>query len=322
MTGTIHGEEMLVINVPDWFWIVYHVIVAVFIAIDLLVAQRKPHEPSVKESLMWVAIWIGVGLSFGAIVFYYFGIEPGLLYITAYTIEYSLSMDNLFVFAAIFTYFAVPFAYQHKTLYIGIISAIFMRAAFIFAGLKLLEMFHWMVYVFGAVLMYSGYKLAAGVEEKVEPGRNPIVRAARKVLPITSDYVGSRFIVKNNGKWMFTPLIVTLVAIETTDVLFAFDSVPAVIAITRNFFIAYTSNISAILGLRSLYFLLAAVMFRLKHLSKGLAIVLIYLGGKMIISGFGFHIPGWISMIIVFALLGLAVLASIIFKGEEEVEEE
>ncbi len=317
MTSLPHGGETFTIVVPEWFWVVYHIVVAIFIAIDLFVAQRKPHEPSIKESLMWVMIWVSVGVGFGILVFYYFGIEPGLLYITAYVVEYSLSMDNLFVFAAIFTYFAVPFAYQHKTLYIGIISAIFMRAAFIFAGLKLLEMFHWMIFVFGAVLMYSGYKLASGAEEKVEPSRNPVVRAARRVLPITQDYVGNRFIVKNQGKWMFTPLIVALVAIETTDVLFAFDSVPAVIAITGNFFIAYTSNISAILGLRSLYFLLAAVMFRLKYLSKGLAIVLIYLGLKMIASGFGFTIPGWLSMIIVFLLLGLSVLISILLREKE-----
>ena len=199
---------------------------------------------------------------------------------TAYVAEKSLSVDNLFVFLVIFGYFAVPFAQQHKTLFLGILGAVILRGAFIFLGIALLERFHWMVYVFGVVLIYSGYRLARGGAERVDPEKNKVVKAARKVLPIYPKYVGSKFITRNDGKMMLTPLIIVLIAIETTDIVFAFDSVPAVLAITGEFFTAYTSNIMAILGLRSLYFILARAMLRLRYLGKGLAIVLFYLGAK------------------------------------------
>lgn len=300
------------IIVPIWIWIIYHIIIFTLIIIDLMIAQRKPHEPSIKEATAWVTLWIGIAAIFGIIILYNFGPIPSLLYYTAYVIEYSLSMDNLFVFLAIFSYFAVPFKYQHKTLYIGIISAIFFRATFILAGLKLLETFSWMVYVFGIVLIYSGIRLGRGLEKSVEPSRNPIVKAARKVLPITDKYIGAKFIVRNNRSLMFTPLVIVLLAIETTDVIFAFDSVPAVIAITEDFFLAYTSNISAILGLRSLYFLLAAFMLRLKYLSKGLAFILTFLGIKLIIKEFGIDIPILLSIGIIFSvILGSAILSVI-----------
>lgn len=299
-------EEMLII-----FWIAFHGIVLFFLLIDLLSRGRAP-EVAFKTDLMWCVIWIMVGLSFGVYVFWHYGYGEGLKYVTAYIAEKSLSVDNLFVFLVIFSYFAVPFAPQHRTLLIGILGAIIFRGTFIFLGVALLERFHWMVYVFGAILIYLGYRLAKAGVEKVDPGRNKVVRAARKFLPIHTEYVGGKFIIKNNGKIMFTPLIVVLLAIETTDVVFAFDSVPAVLAITGEFFTAYTSNIMAILGLRALYFVLARTMLQLRYLSKGLAIVLFYLGAKFIVTALGIEVPTMISLTVVMGIILACVFASLL----------
>jgi tellurite resistance protein TerC len=293
------------------FWIAFHAVIFLFLLIDLL-SRGKSSKVTFKTDLMWSAIWIAVGLSFGAYVFWNYGHAEGLRYVTAYVVEKALSIDNLFVFLVIFTYFAVPFAQQHRTLFIGILCAIIFRAAFIFLGVTLIERFHWTVYVFGAVLIYSGYKLARGGAEKVDPGKNKIVRAARKLLPICPRYVDGNFITRINGRRMFTPLIVVLIAIETTDVVFAFDSIPAVLAITGEFFTAYTSNIMAILGLRALYFVLARAMTQLKYLSKGLATILFYLGAKSISMAFDIQIPTLTSLAIVMSIIAACVLASIL----------
>jgi tellurite resistance protein TerC len=268
--------------------------------------------------LMWTLIWITVGLLFGVYVFSNFGYTEGLKYVTAYVAEKSLSVDNLFVFLVIFGYFAVPFAQQHKTLFLGILGAVILRGTFIFLGIALLERFHWMVYVFGVVLIYSGYRLAKGGAERVDPEKNKVVKAARKILPIYPKYVGGKFITRDDGKMMLTPLIIVLIAIETTDIVFAFDSVPAVLAITGEFFTACTSNIMAILGLRSLYFILAHGMVRLRYLGKGLAIVLFYLGAKFLLTALGIQIPTMMSLTVVMSIILACILISLVSSAQSE----
>jgi len=295
------------------FWVAFHLLVGIFLIIDLASRGRAP-EVTFKKDVMWSIIWIVVGLAFGAYVFWHYGHEEGLKYITAYVVEKSLSVDNLFVFLVIFSYFAVPFVHQHKTLFLGIVCAIIFRGAFIIAGIALLERFHWMVYVFGGVLFYSGYKLMKSGLEEVDPEKNRVVRLARRVLPISPHYVGGKFFIRESKKIVFTPLILVLLAIETTDIMFAFDSVPAVLAITEEFFTAYTSNIMAILGLRALYFVLARALRRLTYLSKGLAIVLSFLGFKFIASGFDVKVPTLLSLSIVLGIIGVSALLSLIKK--------
>lgn len=295
------------------FWIAFHGLIFLFLTIDLL-SRGRSTEVSFKTDLLWSIVWITVGLTFGFYVFWHYGYNEGLKYITAYAVEKSLSVDNLFVFLVIFSYFAVPFVHQHKTLFVGILCAIVFRGTFIFLGVALLQRFQWMVYVLGAVLIYSGYKLAKGKIEKTDPEKNRIVRAARRLLPIHSEYVGGKFITKSNGKLILTPLIVVLLAIETTDIVFALDSVPAALAITGEFFTAYTSNIMAILGLRALYFVLAHAMLQLKYLSKGLAIVLFYLGLKFMVTVFGIEIPTILSLGIVIGIILACVLVSLLLS--------
>jgi len=305
------------LSVPLWLWTLYHIVIGIFILLDLVTIQVKHHEITFREALAWTIIWIAVGLAFGILVLWYYGLEPFLLYVTAYVVEKSLSVDNMFVFAVIFSYFAVPLIHQHKTLYIGVVTAAVLRGLFIFAGIKLIEAFHWMTYVFGVILLLSGARLAMGKERQVEPERNPMVRLFRRFLPMTSRYDGGRFITREGGKLVFTPLVIVLIAIETTDVLFAVDSVPAVIAITQDFFIAYTSNISAILGLRALYLLLAVTLFKLRYIGRGLAIVLAFLGVKMLLAGLGVKIPVTLSLTVVLTVIAASVLASILVPERE-----
>jgi len=298
----------------EFLLLIYHMIIIPAIIIDLYVGQRMSHDITLKDALIWVGIWVTLASLWGGFIFYKFGAEASALYFASYIVEYSLSVDNLFVFLVIFEYFGVPFRSQHKTLYVGIITAIILRGLFIFGGIALIERYHWVVYIFAVILIFTGIRLAYEGETRVEPERNPVVRFARKYFPITPKYFGSKFLVNLNGKHLFTPLIIVLLAIETTDVMFAFDSVPAVIAISQNFFIAYTSNISAVLGLRSLYFALALVMFQLKYLGKGLAIVLTFLGVKIFLTLIGISIPLFMSLAIVIGLILLSVLISILKK--------
>jgi len=295
----------------EFLLLIYHAIIIPAIVIDLYVGQKMSHEMNLKDAIIWVIVWVSLASIWGIYILFRFGSEASALYFTSYIIEYSLSVDNLFVFLIIFEYFSVPLRSQHKTLYIGIITAILLRGLFIFGGIALIERYHWIVYIFAVILIISGIRLAMGGESKVEPEKNPIVRFARKYFPITSKYFGSKFLVKENGKLVFTPLIIVLLAIESTDVMFAFDSVPAVIAISQNFFIAYTSNISAVLGLRSLYFALALVMLRLKYLGKGLAIVLTFLGVKIFLTIIGIKIPLALSLITVIGIIIASVLISL-----------
>ncbi|MEM3832916.1 MAG: TerC/Alx family metal homeostasis membrane protein [Thermoprotei archaeon] len=303
---------------PEWFWVVYHTIIIVLIIIDLKWAWGGKHKPTLKTTLMWLVVWISTALIFGAYIMLSYGHLAGLLYYAAYVIEYSLSIDNMFVFAVIFTYFAVPLEYQTKTLYIGILTAIVLRAIFIGVGITALMIWRPIIYVFSAILFYTGYKLMRSKEVSIEPERNPLVKLARKYLPIVNFYKEDKFIVRDNNALLFSPLILVLFTIESTDIMFAFDSVPAVIAVTENFFLAYASNIMAILGLRSLYFVIAIVAFRLKYLSKGLTVVLMFLGAKIIVNelgrAYGFEIPTIISIIIVLSIIFTSAIASVVSK--------
>ncbi len=284
------------------FWIIFHAAVGLFLIIDLR-SRGGTHEVTFRKDVVWSIIWITIGLSFSGYVILNFGYGEGYRYITAYVVEKALSVDNLFVFIVIFNYFSISIARQHKILFLGIVAAIILRGVFIFAGMTLLENFHWMVYVFGAILLYSGYKLAKNSTDKVDPEQNRIVKIARRFLKIDTGYTGGKFLIKKKGKIMFTTMFLALLAIETTDVVFAFDSVPAVLALTDEFFTAYTSNILAVLGLRSLYFVLARALSKLQYLSKGLAIVLIYLGSKFLVTAFGIEIPTILSLSIVLGII-------------------
>lgn len=308
------------IEAPLWFWELYHAVIIVFIAIDLFVGVRRKKAMGYREAGAWTVLWIAVGLAWGAFVYWFASPEDKLhalgLYYAAFIVEKSLSMDNLFVFALIFRYFDVLPRVQPIVLYVGIITAIVLRAGFIAGGLWLIEQFHWTVYIFGAVLIYAGYKLLRAGEVKVNPSRNPVVKFAQKFLPMANYYEGAKFIVrsKRDKGLMFTPLLLALLAIETSDIIFAFDSIPAVIAITSNFFLAYTSNIAAILGLRALYSLIAITMFRFKYVEPSLAGILFFLGIKILIARF-VEIPVWLSISIIFSALSGAIILSII-KGE------
>lgn len=294
---------------PLWAWLLFHAVVIAMLAVDLGVFHRNAHEVRLKEAIAWSVVWILTGLVFNAFILLAWGPEPALHFLTAYLVEKSLSVDNLFVFAVIFAYFGVPAAYQHRVLFWGILGAVAMRATFIFAGVQLLQAFHGMVYVFGAFLVYAGIRLARRVEEEVRPEHNPVLRLARRFLPIAPDYRGQRFLVREDGRWMATPLLLTLLVIESTDVMFALDSVPAVLAITPELFIAYTSNIFAILGLRALYFVLAGLIQRLRYLHLGLSLILVYIGVKMLLSDL-VKVPPALSLGVVISVLLVSGLAS------------
>ena len=289
--------------------------------IDLLKFSKSPHVMSFREASAWCGIWVGLASSFGAAVFFLEGSVKGLEFVTGYVIEWSLSVDNLFVFIVIFRYFAVPPAFQHRVLFWGIMGAIVLRGIFIAAGVGLLTYFHWTIYVFGAFLVYTGVKLLRAGEVEVEPQKNPVLRFFTRFIPIETGYDKQNFFVRRNGRLMGTALVPVLIVIETTDVMFAVDSVPAILAITRDPFIVYTSNIFAILGLRALYFLLAGVMGMFRYLKIGLCFVLSFVGVKMLISDF-YKIPITVSLGVVAGILAASIVASLVFPPAGNPAEE
>jgi tellurite resistance protein TerC len=301
-------------------WIAFAIIVPVALGVDLGVFQRTAHKVKVKEALVWSAVWISLALLFGFSIYLMLGSGKAVNFFTGYLVEYSLSVDNLFVFLLIFTYFAVPDHYQHRVLFWGIIGAIIMRGIFIATGITLLENLHWIIYIFGAFLIYTGIRIATQKEKKLKPESNPVLRLFRKFVPITDGYHGNAFFKKVGGRRFATPLLVVLIIIETTDIIFAMDSVPAVLAITRDPFIVYTSNIFAILGLRALYFALANVIQRLRYLNIGLAAILVFLGVKMVISADFFHIEihQLVSLGVVIGILVISAIASLLNPEKKE----
>ncbi|MPZ22786.1 MAG: TerC/Alx family metal homeostasis membrane protein [Dehalococcoidia bacterium] len=281
------------------------------LAIDLLVFHREAHEVSAREAAIWSTIWITLGLSFGGILWVWQGGTTAGEYLAGYLIEKSLSVDNVFVFALIFSYFAVPAAYQHRVLFWGIFGAIVLRAIFIIGGAALIENFHWIIYIFGAFLIFTGLKMARHREGELDPGQNPVLKLLRRLVPLTPEYQGQKFFTRVSGRMVATPLFAVLVLVETTDVVFAVDSIPAIFAVTTDSFVVFTSNIFAILGLRALYFLLADAASRFSYLKVGLAVILVFVGIKMLLTDI-YHVPIWLSLGGITSILAVSVAVSLL----------
>lgn len=300
-------------------WIVFAVLVLVLLALDLGVINRKAHVVSMKEALLWTSFWISLAVAFGIGVYYFHGQGKALEFFTAYLIEYSLSIDNLFVFMLIFRYFGVPHAYEHKALFWGIFLALVTRGIFIFAGVALINTFHWLMYLFGAFLIYTGVKMALNKETEVHPDQNIALKLLRLFFPVSKTFAGSKFIIVKRGIRYATPMLAVLLALETTDILFAVDSIPAVLAISKDPFIIYTSNVFAILGLRSLFFAISGLMKLFHLLHYGLAAILSFVGVKMLIEDF-VEIPIWASLITIASILLASIASSIIWPEKDEDE--
>src|SRR5580693_5246675 len=300
------------LGTPIHVWIVFFVTTAAALVIDLGVFHRKNHTIALREALLESAGWISVSLLFNLWLYYSQGPQAGVEFLTGYLVEKSLSVDNIFVFLLIFQAFHVPAQSQHKVLFLGVLGALVMRAAFVLAGVELLQTFHAVLYVFGALLLLTGLRMFLPVKRTLHPERNWLVRTARRIMPVVDDYDGERFLVKRSGKWSATPLFLALVALEAMDIIFAVDSVPAVLAITRDTFIVYSSNVFAILGLRALYFALADILPRFRFLHQGLAAIIIFVGTKMVLSDH-FPISSLASLAVIAAILAATVAASLLF---------
>lgn len=304
--------------VSPHLWVVFTVFVLGMLALDLGVFSRKPHEIKFKEAMAWTIVWVSLAMIFNAWIYFEYGSHKALEFLTGYLVEEALSVDNIFVFIILLSSFAVPKVYQHRVLFWGVVGAIVMRAIFIGLGVALISRFHWIMYVFGAILIFTGIKLLLQSDDhEPHPEKNPIYKLARRLIPAVSEYHGKNFTIVQNGRRYATPLLLVLIAIEATDLVFAVDSIPAVFAITTDPFIVYTSNIFAILGLRSMYFLLAGVLDKFHYLKIGLALVLLFVGAKMVIVDW-YKIPIFASLITIGGLLALSVIASIVFPKKVE----
>jgi tellurite resistance protein TerC len=310
-----------------WLWVGFIAFVLGMLALDLGVFHRRAHEVSIREATIWSVVWISLALVFNVLLYLfwpqiapnsqYSASEAGLAFLTGYLIEKSLSVDNIFVFVLIFSYFAVPAKYQHRVLFWGIIGALLMRGAMIGAGAALIKEFHWIIWLFGGFLIFTGIRMAFHKNEEIHPENNPLIRLFRRIMPVTDSYIGQKFFVRQAGKLMATPLFLVLLMVESTDLIFAVDSIPAIFAVTQDPFIVFTSNVFAILGLRSLYFLLAGVVDKFYYLKLGLSVVLTFVGVKMLLpdaslwlTGVSYKIPTAWSLAVVGSILAVAVLAS------------
>lgn len=303
-----------------WLWIYFNLFILGLILTDLKFFHAKDKIISVKEALLATAFWISLALAFNLGIFYFKGLEPALNFFTGYLIEYSLSIDNIFVFHLIISYFQVPSNLVHKVLFWGILGAILMRAAFIIGGILLIQTFSWLIYVFGAFLVITGIKFGLSKEEESSPQDNLIIRLFKRYIPITEHYVNGKFFIRDKGRLFATPLFVVLLSIETTDVIFAIDSIPAIIGITTDMFIVYTSNIFAVLGLRSLYFALSGIMRLFYYLHYGLALILVFIGVKMLLSDF-IHLPVYVTLGTLATIISGSILLSLFKKGPEKPSE-
>jgi tellurite resistance protein TerC len=301
-------------GISIFFWIGFHIFVFLMLALDLGVFHKDTHKVPVKEAVVWTFVWITLALIFDIFIFFEFGKTKALEFLTGYVIEYSLSVDNIFVFILIFSYFAVKDQYQHKILFWGILGALIMRGVFIFAGVALINRFHWVVIIFGGFLIFTGIKMLFQKEAEVDPEKNVIVKFFRKFLPVSLTVHGDKLFIRQNRKMYATPLFLVLLIIESSDLIFAVDSIPAILAISKNTFIVYTSNIFAILGLRSLYFAIAGIMGLFRYLKVGLAFVLTFVGLKMLGSYFSLEIPILFSLLIIVGILLISILASVIIR--------
>lgn len=302
-------------------WSSFNLFVLGMLALDLGVFHKKSEEISVKSALIWTGIWISFAMGFNFFVYQYFGKQQAIEFFTGYVIEKSLSVDNIFVIIMIFSYFQVKPSYQHKVLFWGILGALVFRVIFIFAGIELIHRFHWLIYIFGGFLIITGLRMIVGSDAKIEPEKNPVVRLVRKIFPVTASFEGDRFFVRRNAKLWATPLFVVVILIETTDLIFAVDSIPAILAITDDAFIVYTSNVFAILGLRSLYFALSGIQKYFHYLKYGLAAILAFVGVKMCLTDY-YKIPIEISLTVIVAVLIIAIIASMVFPKKPEVAPE
>jgi tellurite resistance protein TerC len=305
-----------------WFWVLFNVFVLGLLALDLGVFHRDDHAVSMKEASIWTVVWISISLLFNLGVYFYAGPEPALQFLTGYLIEKSLSVDNIFVFVMLFSYFNVPVIYQHRVLFWGILGALIMRGILIGVGAFLITQFHWVIYIFGAFLIFTGIRMAVQKDEHVEVESNGVVKLLRRVMPVTTSYHGHDFFVRQAGKLFATPLFVVLLVVETTDLVFALDSIPAIFAVTTDPFLVYTSNVFAILGLRSLYFLLAEVVTKFRFLKIGLSAILVFVGVKMLIEEF-YHIPIVTSLVVIASILTISIIASLLLPeaaAETDIE--
>ena len=300
------------------YWIEFMVFVFILLSLDLLVFNKKNHEVKLKEALLWSAFWIALALGFGLVINFQLGKESMMQYYAAYIMEKSLSLDNLFVFVLVFSYFKVPPQYHHRILFWGIIGALLMRFLFIFLGVALIQEFTWIFYIFGAILIYSAYKMIKEQDKEIHPEKNVLIRVFRKFMPVTTDFGNGKFFVKIDQKRHATVLFLVLIFIETTDVIFAVDSIPAVLAITQNSYIAYTSNIMAILGLRALFFAIAGVIKYFRYLNYGLSLILAYVGIKMLLFHY-IHIPVEVSLLIVAGILAISIIFSVLVKPKDKL---
>ena len=300
-----------------WAWVGFTLFVLAMLALDLGVFHRESHEVTIREAMVWSGVWIALALLFNLGLYYWRGPQPALEFLTGYLIEKSLSVDNIFVFLMIFSYFRVPPRYQHRVLLWGVLGALVMRALLIFLGISLIQRFHWVIYLFGAFLILTGVKMALEKDKEIHPERNPALRLFRRFAPVTDDYRGGKFFVKQGGRYFATPMLIVLLIVETTDIIFAVDSIPAILAITLDPFIIYTSNVFAILGLRALYFALAGVMKLFHHLRYGLSAILAFVGAKMLLADF-YKIPVGVALGVVAGILIISVIASLAFPRKEE----
>jgi tellurite resistance protein TerC len=310
------------VNTQAALWVGFNVFVLAMLAMDLGLFHRKDHVVSPKEAGVWTVVWISISLAFCAFIWRFFGPTEGLQWLTAYVVEYALSVDNLFVFLLVFSYFRVAPEHQHRVLFWGIIGAFIMRAVLIIAGAALVLRFHWLMYVFGAFLVYTAVKMLFSNDEAMDPEQQGIVKFARRVLPVSRQGEGSRFFLTEDGRRKVTPLFIVLLVVEATDLLFALDSIPAVLGISQNAFIIYTSNVCAILGLRSLFFVVASLMDKFHLLKLGLSAILAFVGVKMLITYFDIHIPIGLSLGVIGGILLAAIVASLIWPKAEEAEAE
>ncbi|MFH0909167.1 MAG: TerC family protein [bacterium] len=301
-----------------WFWIAFNAAVLVILAVDLGVFHRKAHAVTMKEAGAWTAAFVSLSMLFAAIIWRLKGPAKGMEFLTGYLIEYSLSADNIFVFVLLFRFFAVPAAFQHRVLFWGILAAVLLRGMMIGLGVAIIQRFEWIIYVFGAFLVFTGIKILMHRSTEMHPERNPAIRLFQRILPVTKEYHGARFTVRRDGRLFFTPLFIVLLGVEFTDVIFAVDSIPAIFGITLDPFIVYTSNICAILGLRSLYFLLAGIMDLFIHLQTGLAIILSFVGVKMLLKDVC-HVSTAASLGFIVLVLGVSITVSLMQRRREEV---
>ena len=307
-------------DIHSLMWVIFWVVIAIALFVDLVVVKHHHGKVSIKEASLMVAAWIALAALFGAAVWLTLGQTKALEFFTGYVIEYSLSIDNMFVFIMIFAYFAVPPEHQPKVLIWGILGAVIMRFIFIFIGVQLITQFKFMIYIFGALLIYTAVKMLAHKEEEFDPSKMPVLKALKKIMPMKDNYHGGNFFIKDAGKLFATPLFATVLVIETSDLIFAIDSIPAVLSITHDTFIVYTSNIFAIIGLRSLYFLLAGMAGKFEYLKYGIAAVLVFVGVKMLISHF-YHFPTALSLLVIVVILTIAIAASVIRKKRVEAKQ-